>query len=100
MSTNEDGFSLIEAMVSASILAIVALGSAVGADRAVRHNVYSRSLAAATTLAQSKVEDLRSKVTSHADLTAGTHTDTVNPLRPDGTTGGIRSEEHTSELQS
>jgi prepilin-type N-terminal cleavage/methylation domain-containing protein len=84
-----DGFSLVEAMVAASILAVVALGSAVGADRAVRHNVYSRSLAAATTLAQSKVEDLKSKVTSHTDLTAGAHADAINPLRPDGTTGGI-----------
>ena len=89
MSNNQDGFSLIEAMVAASILGVVALGFAVGADRAVRHNVYSRSLAAATTLAQSKVEDLRSKVTSHADLTAGNHADAANPLRPDGTTNGI-----------
>lgn len=85
----EDGFSLVEAMVAAGILALVSLGFAVGADRAVRHNVYSRSLAAATTLAQSKVEDLRGKVSSHADMAVGAHTDAANPLRPDGTTGGL-----------
>jgi prepilin-type N-terminal cleavage/methylation domain-containing protein len=84
----QDGFSLIEAMVAAALLAIISLGSALGADRAVRHNVYSRTLAAATTLAQDKIEELQSKVATDAQLTAGNHVDAANPLNPNGTTGG------------
>jgi prepilin-type N-terminal cleavage/methylation domain-containing protein len=86
---SQDGFSLIEAMVAAALLAIISLGSALGADRAVRHNVYSRTLAAATTLAQDKIEELQSKVATDALLTAGNHVDADNPLNPNGTTGGM-----------
>ena len=93
MSTKEilgkaNGFSLVEALVATSLLALVSLGFAVGADRAVRYNVYSRSLAAATTLAHDKLEGLQSKVSTDADLTAGAHTDTANPLNANGATGG------------
>ena len=86
---NQEGFSLIEAMVAAALLAIISLGAALGADRAVRQNVYSRSLTAATTLAHDKVEELQSKVATDAQLTAGNHNDANNPLKPDGTTGGL-----------
>jgi prepilin-type N-terminal cleavage/methylation domain-containing protein len=88
MLRREDGFSLVEAMVAAALLAIISLGSALGADRAVRHNVYSRTLSTATTLAHDKIEELQSKVSTDADLTAGNHNDTLNPLKSDGTTGG------------
>ena len=86
---NQDGFSLIEAMVAAALLAIISLGSALGADRAVRQNVYSRTLAAATTLAHDKIEELQSKVATDAQLTAGNHVDADNPLNPNGTTAGM-----------
>jgi len=86
---NASGFSLVEALVATSLLAMISLGFAVGADRAVRYNVYGRSLAAATTLAHDKLEDLQSKVSTDAHLTAGTHTDAANPLTTTGTTGGI-----------
>ena len=83
-----DGFSLIEALVATSLLAIISLGFAVGADRAVRYNVYSRSLTAATTLAHDKLEELQSKVSTDTQLTTGVHTDAANPLKADGTTNG------------
>ncbi len=85
----QQGFSLIEALVAASLLGIIAMGFAVGADRAVRFNVYSRSVTAATTLAQAKVEELASKVSTDAQLTAGPHSDAANPLTAEGTAGGI-----------
>jgi prepilin-type N-terminal cleavage/methylation domain-containing protein len=84
----EEGFTLIEALVAASLLSIIALGFAMGADRAVRFNVYSRSLTAATTLAQAKVEELASKISTDAQLTAGNHIDASNPLTAEGTAGG------------
>jgi Tfp pilus assembly protein PilV len=84
----EGGFSLVEALVAAGLLAIISLGFAVGADRAVRYNVYSRSLTVATTLAHDKVEDLMGKVSTDVQLTAGAHTDALNPLKADGTTNG------------
>ena len=83
-----EGFSLVEALVAASLLGIISLGFALGADRAVRYNIYGRSLAEATTLAHDKVEELQSKVTADTQLTAGTHNDANNPLRADGATGG------------
>ena len=87
--TRCDGFSLVEAVVAAGLLAIISLGFAIGADRAVRYNVYSRSLAAATTLAHDKVEELQSKVSTDAQLTAGAHVDATNPLKANGTGGGL-----------
>lgn len=84
----EDGFSLIEALVAAGLLAIISLGFALGADRAVRFNVYSRSVTAATTLAQSKVEELNSKVSTDAQLTAGNHADASNPITAEGAAHG------------
>jgi len=83
-----EGFSLVEALVAASLLSVISLGFALGADRAVRHNLYGRALAEATTLAHDKIEELQSKVTADPQLAAGTHTDANNPLRADGTTGG------------
>lgn len=87
--SGQEGFSLIEALVAACLLAIISLGFALGADRAVRFNVYSRSLTAATTLAQAKVEELASKVSTDAQLTGGDHADGANPVTPEGTAGGI-----------
>jgi prepilin-type N-terminal cleavage/methylation domain-containing protein len=86
--SDQRGFSLIEAIVAATLLSIISLGAALGADRAVRQNMYSKSLAAATTLAHDKIEELQSKVSTDALLTTGNHADALNPLKPDGTTGG------------
>jgi Tfp pilus assembly protein PilV len=89
LAAGEAGFSLIEAVVAAGLLAIISLGFAIGADRAVRFNVYSRSMTAATTLAQAKLEELSSKVSTDAQLTAGDHADASNPITPEGSAGGI-----------
>ena len=84
-----DGFSLLEALVASGILAIISLGFALGADRALHYNAYSSSLAAGTTLVQEKIEELQSKVATDVQLTAGAHNDANNPLKADGTGGGI-----------
>ena len=84
----QDGFSLLEALVATGILAIISLGSALGTDRALHYNMYSGSLAAATTLVQDKIEELQSKVATDVQLTAGAHDD-ANSLKADGTAGGI-----------
>ena len=85
----DDGFSLVEAVVATGLLAIIAMGFALGADRAIRHNVYSRSVSVATTLAHDKLEELRGKLASDPELTEGAHDDALNPLKSDGTTDGI-----------
>jgi Tfp pilus assembly protein PilV len=89
LAVGEGGFSLIEAVVAAGLLGIISLGFAIGADRAVRFNVYSRSLTAATTLAHDKVEELSSKVSTDVQLTAGNHAEASNPLTAEGAAGGI-----------
>jgi len=89
LAAGEGGFSLIEALVAAGLLAIISLGFAIGADRAVRFNVYSRSMTTANTLAQAKVEELSSKVSTDAQLTAGSHADAANPLTAQGGAGGM-----------
>jgi hypothetical protein len=76
-------------LVAAGLLGIISLGFAIGADRAVRFNVYSRSLTAATMLAHDKIEELASKVSTDAQLTAGNHGDAANPIDADGAAGGI-----------
>jgi hypothetical protein len=40
-------------------------------------------------LAHDKIEELASKVSTDAQLTAGNHADAANPLNPHGTAGGI-----------
>lgn len=87
--TGADGFSLVEAIAAAGLLSVVMLGFALGTDRAVRYNAYSRTVAAATTLAHDKIEELQSKVATDPALTAGTHNDAGNPLSATGTAGGI-----------
>jgi prepilin-type N-terminal cleavage/methylation domain-containing protein len=87
--TNQHGFTLLEALVATTILAMISLSFAIGADRATRYNVYAQSLTAATTLAHDKVEQLEQKASTDAELTAGAHADTITPMNPAGTAGGL-----------
>jgi len=87
--TNENGFTLLEALVATTILAMISLSFALGADRATRYNMYAQSLTAATTLAHDKVEQLEQKASTDAELTAGVHADAITPMKADGTAGGL-----------
>lgn len=82
-----DGFSLVEAIAAVGLMAVVLLGSAIGADKAIRFNSYNRTLATATTLAQDKIEQLQSLARTHPDLGAGAHGDPT-ALTARGAPGG------------
>ena len=84
-----EGFSLVEAIAAAGLLSVVLLGFGMGAGRAIRYNEYSRTLATATTLTHDKIEQLENLVATDPQLTAGAHSDALNPLTATGTTGGI-----------
>ena len=79
---------MVEVLAAAGVLSVVMLGAAVGADRAVRFNMYSRTASAATTLVHDKVEELEAKPAVDPDMTAGTHNDPGNPLTAGGVDGG------------
>jgi Tfp pilus assembly protein PilV len=86
---DERGSSLIEVAVASAMFAIVLLGFTPSVINATRATRSSDNNAAAVTLAQDKLEWLRSLASTNANLTAGTHSDTLNPLKANGTTGGI-----------
>ena len=96
----ESGASLIEVIVSVLIFSFVVVGFARTTMSARRTGDQSRFEAEATTLAMDKLEYLRTRLPTDTDLTSGTHVDSVNPLRPDGTSGGVytRSWRITSDL--
>jgi len=86
----ERGMSLVEVLMSVSIFGIVASGATVGTIASVRGNTSSRMQAAASSLIQAKVEQLRSydPAVNQLDFLSGTHTDLGNPLTGSGGTGG------------
>ena len=86
--SGQEGFTLIEALVATTILAMISLSFALGAAGALRHNGYAQSLTAATALGYAKIEELTEKAATDPQLTAGDHPDPVGPLRADGTAGG------------
>lgn len=89
--TCEGGFSLIETIVAAGLLAASLVSLAQLLDLAVRNNVDSRAVTYATVLAQQKLEELRALSWGFdaQGLPIGdTGTDTAaNPSRPSGGTG-------------
>jgi len=84
------GFSLTEVLVSVSLFSIVAAGLAVTTVGTTRSNTISKNVAAASTLVQDKIEQLRSldADANPPDLTAGMHNDPANPITGAGTAGG------------
>ena len=88
--TGTCGFTLIEVAAALAIFSLIAAGIAVNSVAVTRYNRVSNNLSAAISLAQDRVEQLRAldPTTSPAALTAGTHTDALNPLTQNGNTGG------------
>lgn len=92
------GISLLEALAATSFLsaAILAIGaSSISLTRAAKS---ADSTGAATALALEKLERLRSMPLGATALTPGQYYDTANPLRADGTSGGIYDRSWTVSL--
>jgi len=85
------GFGVIEVLASLAVFAIVAAGLAANSVASVRANRVSREISVAATLAQDKMEALRSldPAANPPDLTTGSHVDPNNPLTAFGGAGGF-----------
>jgi len=66
MSQNNKGFTLIEVLVAMVILSIGLLGTAALLTGIIRGNQVSNRITAATTLAQDKMENIKSVIYSKA----------------------------------
>ena len=86
------GVSLLEALAATAFVSLVLLAFAGNSASLTRNLKSADSTAAATALALQKLEQLRSMPLGAAELaTPGLFYDISNPLKADGTTGGIFS---------
>lgn len=76
----ERAFTLVELLVAIVLLAVGILSVVTMFPLANRNITHSRANAKATAYAQEKTEDLQNKAANDADLAAGTHNDTGNPV--------------------
>lgn len=83
------GSSLLEIVVAGAIFSFLVLALSPSMLNTRKAASLSGNASIATTLALDKLEQLRSQKSNHADLSPGAHLDTANPLRAEGTTGGI-----------
>jgi Tfp pilus assembly protein PilV len=81
------GFSLIESLVATVFLSVALLGLASSGISLTRNEKSADSTSAAHGLVTQKLEQLRSLPLDA--VVSGNYTDAANPLRPDGTTGGM-----------
>jgi prepilin-type N-terminal cleavage/methylation domain-containing protein len=75
------GFTLIEVLIAAGILACSLVGVAALFSYAIRANTHNRQMAAATALACDKMEELRALPFNSSLWTAGSETIVVNSGR-------------------
>src|SRR5881396_1351234 len=83
------GFSMLEALAATSLLAFTLLGFAANSISLIRAEKNADSTSVATALAIHELELLRSMPLGAAAHTPGNYVDASNPLRADGTPGGI-----------
>lgn len=90
LARSEAGVSLIEVFFAITLFAIIASSLGAATVGSMKSNATSRDTSSATTLLYDKVDQLRSLNAKPVppDLTAGLHTDPLNPLTELGTTGG------------
>lgn len=74
------GFTLLEVLIAISIFAVGVLAVATMQISGTRGNRLANELTQATALAQDKIEELKSKDISSADLAPGHHDDPGNPI--------------------
>ena len=86
MKYQQKGFTLVEVLVALAVMAIGLTGVAMMSSSTIVADTGGRQQVAATTLAQEKLEKLRSLRRSDSDWTAGIHTE--YGLYDDGTSGG------------
>lgn len=75
--SDKKGFTLVELIISVTMLAIILLGIGTLFPKGMGFSTQSRMMSKATSLVQAKAEEMERLATTHADLTAGTHTETV-----------------------
>ena len=84
MKRREAGFTLIEVLVALTVMAIALSGVAMMSSSTMIADTSGRQQVAATTLAQEKLEQLRSLRRSDSTWDAGVHSEYVEE---DGTVG-------------
>ena len=82
------GSTLLEALGALGLLGVAALGLVASTVFVSRANKSSGSVAAATALAQQKLEQLRSLPFGAADLAPGAYTDPAGAMSADGSVSG------------
>ena len=80
---------MLEALAATSFLAVGLLGLMASTVTVTRTTKTSDGLAAANALAVQKLEQLRSMPLGAAQHASGNYADASNPLRADGTAGGV-----------
>jgi Tfp pilus assembly protein PilV len=81
MWRNEKGASVVEIMVALVIFGIGMVAAARMLPESNAKTTRSRNKTIAVNLAQEKIEELMAEGYQDADLTAGDHDDTTNPIR-------------------
>lgn len=92
---SDAGTSLTEIVVATAIFASTVLGLMNSFLNTRKAALLTEQTSAAVTLAQDKLEQLRTFAATSGDLAAGTHSDPLNPLHADGSTGGLFTRQWT-----
>ena len=87
----QEGFTLLEVMIAVLIMSIGLLGLTGLQIVATKTNSFSNQMTVGITLGQDKLEELRNLAYDDAQLTAGTHPDSGNPIKGVGDMGFNRS---------
>ena len=80
MRRGERGFTLLEVLIAVCIFAVGVLAVATMQISGTRGNRLANELTQATALAQDRIEELKSKDISSADLAPGNYDDPGNPI--------------------
>ena len=94
------GLSLLEALAATGFLGVGLLGLTANSVNMTRSAKTADSVSAASALAVQKIEQLRSMPLGAAQLNPGQYYDSGNPLKADGTSGGIFSRSWTVSLRN
>src|SRR5437899_2952801 len=89
---SQAGITLLEVLSAITLFSVVAVGLSTSIASNIQLNSGSRTLAAATALAQNKIEQIRLTVpvlnAVPADLAVGSHNDPNNPMTALGASNG------------